>query len=55
MLKESRCVREKAGRVDVEARDGRTVAVSDAETGEGHSEDGWGRDGVNDDMLANAR
>jgi hypothetical protein len=40
---------------DVEARDGRTVAVSNAETGEGHSEDGWERErGVND-ALANAR
>ena len=40
----------------VEARDGRTVAVSNAETGEGHSEGGWDRDkGVNDDALANAR
>jgi hypothetical protein len=40
---------------DVEARDGRMVAVSNAETGEGHSEDGWDKDrGVND-ALANAR
>ena len=40
---------------DVEAREGRTVAVSNAETGEGHSEGGWDRDrGVND-ALANAR
>jgi hypothetical protein len=39
----------------VEARDGRTVAVSNTETGEGHSEDGWERDkGINDDTLANA-
>jgi hypothetical protein len=41
--------------VDVEARDGRTVAVSNAETGEGHSEGGWDRDKGNDDALANAR
>ena len=49
------CVEEKE-RVDVEARDGRTVAVSKAETGEGHSEEGWERDkGVNDDALGNGR
>ena len=39
MLKESRCVRENADIVGVEARDGRTVAVSNAETGERHSKD----------------
>jgi hypothetical protein len=42
--------------MDVDARDGRTVAVSKAETGEGHSEGGWERDkGGKDDALANAR
>lgn len=41
---------------DVEARDGRTVVVSKAETGEGHSEEGWERDkGVKDDALGNGR
>jgi hypothetical protein len=40
----------------VEAHDGRTVAVSNTETGEEHSEDGWERDKVvNDDASANAR
>lgn len=49
------CVEEKE-RVDVEARDGRTVVVSKAETGEGHSEGGWERDkGVKDDALGNGR
>jgi hypothetical protein len=33
-------VEEKGDNVDVEARDGRTVVVSKAETGEGHSEEG---------------
>jgi hypothetical protein len=43
-------------RQTLEARDGRTVAVLNVETGEGHSEDGWERDkGVNGDVLANAR
>jgi hypothetical protein len=50
------CVEEKADRVEVEARGGRTVVVSKAETGEGHSDDGWERDkGVNDDALGNGR
>ncbi len=49
------CV-EKGERVDVEARDGRTVVVSKAETGEGHSEEGWERDrGVKEDELGNGR
>jgi hypothetical protein len=39
---------------DVEARDGRMVAVSNAETGKGHSEDDWDKDRVNN-VLANAR
>jgi len=48
-------VGEKAA-MDADALEGRTVAVSKAETGEGHSEAGWDRDkGVNDDALANGR
>ena len=55
MLKKSLCVRQNADMVDVEAPDGRTVAVSHAETGKGYTEDGWDRDGVNDDAVANPR
>jgi hypothetical protein len=48
------CVEEKADSVD--AREGRTVVVSKAETGEGHSEEGWERDnGVKFDALGNGR
>ena len=50
------CVEEKADSVDVEARDGRTAVVSKAETGEGHSEEGWERDnGVKVDGWGNGR
>ena len=42
--------------VDVEARDGRTAVDSKAETGEGHSEEGWERDnGVVDNASGNGR
>jgi hypothetical protein len=41
---------------DVKARDGRTVVVSKAETGEGHAEGGWERErGVYEGAVANAR
>ena len=40
---------------DVEARDGRTVVGSNAETGEGRSEGGWDRDRGVSDALANPR
>ena len=39
----------------VEARDGRTVVGLNAETGEGHSGDGWDRDRGVSDALTDAR
>ena len=39
----------------VEARDGGTVVVSNAETGEGHESCGGRDEGVIDDALSNAR
>jgi hypothetical protein len=42
--------------VEVNGREGRTVVVSKAETGEGHAEGGWDRErGVNEVVAANAR
>ena len=41
---------------DVKGREGRTVVVSKAETGDGHAEGGWERErGVNEEVAANAR